>query len=367
MLKNKNKKFNNKNNTKIGVIFLSAVILSCGCFLFFSIFLSEKKPVESVDPNQEAKIEKPFCENFNLINNLCLENSEPSFYYGVMIENHGEARPQAGLSQADFVFETIAEAPITRFLAIFSSDKKIEKIGPIRSARPYFVEWARGFNIPYLHVGGSNEAIDLLSKTTVFDLNEFYNGRYFWRDKNRFAPHNVYTSSELVAKAVVAKNWTFKNDFATWKFLSEDEEKSLGLGDTSVVEVDFSSANYNVVWSFDSGKKEYVRQQNGRVFFDAEGSEIRVKNLVIIYTSSRVIDDEGRRKTKTIGSGDAEIHYLGQKFSAVWQKDALSSRMKLYDSSGQEFKFPAGKFWLEIVPDHYTPATTRTISTESNL
>ncbi|MFA6537620.1 MAG: DUF3048 domain-containing protein [Patescibacteria group bacterium] len=357
MPKTKNKKF--KSNSQIYIFLFCLILFLTGYLISKNLFLPKNDLVAILE--EEQVVVSPFCENFNLLNNRCLENNDSTFYYGVMIENHGEARPQAGLSKADFVFETIVEAPITRFLAIFSSDKTIEKIGPVRSARPYYVEWAREFNIPYLHVGGSNEAIDLLKKTTVFDLNEFYNGRYFWRDKNRFAPHNVYTSSEEVATAVKNKGWEFKNDFGKWNFFNEQEEKNLTVGQTQKVIIDFGSSNYNVEWVFDQEKKEYGRWQNGRIFVDDSGEQIIAKNLVVLYSSSRVIDNEGRRKTATIGSGPAEVHYYGNKIEAVWRRNSLTERTEFFDDLGNKMFFSSGKIWLSVVPDHYDRAVTQIV------
>ena len=99
------------------------------------------------------------CENIRKIDGVCYEGDEP-FTYAVMIDNHSWARPPFGLSQASLVYETIVESPITRFLAIFVDNENIKQIGPVRSARPFYVDWVKEFNIPYLHVGGSNEALD---------------------------------------------------------------------------------------------------------------------------------------------------------------------------------------------------------------
>src|SRR5262249_15833287 len=111
---------------------------------------------------------------------------------GVMIENSVQARPQSGLNQAGVVFEAIAEGGITRFLALYQ-DTTPDNVGPIRSARPYYEQWALGFDAGYAHVGGSPEALNDIKAWGVRDLDQFYNSGSYHRISSREAPHNVYT------------------------------------------------------------------------------------------------------------------------------------------------------------------------------
>ena len=76
----------------------------------------------------------------------------------VMIENHADSRPQSGLSRADVVYEAVAEGGISRFLAVFycgaaAGSAKPYDVGPVRSARTYFLDWASEYaDYPlYLH------------------------------------------------------------------------------------------------------------------------------------------------------------------------------------------------------------------------
>src|SRR6185369_4571690 len=113
----------------------------------------------------------------------------------VMIENSEFARPQSGLDQAGVVFEAVAEGGITRFLTLFQ-DTNTAYLGPVRSVRPYYIQWALGFDAAIAHVGGSPEALSAMKSWSVKDLDQFANGSYFQRVNNRDAPHNVYTSTD---------------------------------------------------------------------------------------------------------------------------------------------------------------------------
>ena len=124
----------------------------------------------------------------------------------MVIENHAEARPLAGLDQASIVYEIVVEGDITRFLAIFDGDFSVKKIGPVRSIRPFFIDLAEEWGAVLLHSGGSPDGLTQVKTSSVFDINEISSdGIYFWRDANRTPPHNLYTSSALVNRALIAK------------------------------------------------------------------------------------------------------------------------------------------------------------------
>src|SRR5581483_1401572 len=115
--------------------------------------------------------------------------------FAVVVENHPDARPQSGLSQADVVYEALAEGGITRFLAIFQS-QDVKSIGPVRSARTYFNDWAQEWGAVYAHVGGNSDALALIKAGIpgVSDADQFFNDPYFTRISSRRPPHNTYTS-----------------------------------------------------------------------------------------------------------------------------------------------------------------------------
>ena len=111
-----------------------------------------------------------------------------------MIDNHPYARPESGLAQADIVYEALAEGGITRFLGLFFT-QPAEKIGPIRSARHYFIYWADEYNAMYAHCGGYPEAYTAIAATGIADMDDLKGSPGFWRNSDREAPHNLYTST----------------------------------------------------------------------------------------------------------------------------------------------------------------------------
>src|SRR3989344_5063200 len=101
----------------------------------------------------------------------------------IILENHVDARPVAGLEEASVVYETIVEGDITRFFALFDYDVDINRIGPVRSLRPFFIELAEEYNPVLFHAGGSADALEQIKNSLVYNINEISaDGIYFWRD-----------------------------------------------------------------------------------------------------------------------------------------------------------------------------------------
>lgn len=268
--------------------------------------------------------------------------------YAVMVENHPDARPQSGLSKAQLVWEAPVEGGITRFLAVYDGTEKADEIGPVRSARPYYLDWAKELNAIYLHVGGSPDALTDLPKMKILDLNQFFNAQYFWRATVRQAPHNVYTSSDLLNKAKDDKQWG-DSDIQSWLY---KDDAALSDRPTSVPDVDinFSAPDFEVLWKYDTQANDYVRSMAGQPHNDKDGSPIIAKNVAVEFTKVVVLDSEGRRQIDTVGEGRALVFFDGQSIDGTWKKTAAENRTRFYDSNGNEIVFNAGSTWIEVVP-----------------
>jgi len=141
----------------------------------------------------------------------------------VMINNAPAARPQSGLSQADIVYEVLAEGGITRLIGIFQSQAGIEKIGPIRSIRPYLIRLGESYGGVLVHAGGSPEAYSIIQKQGKQDLDEIGNaGAFFWRAKDRKAPHNLYSSDEKLREAAAKLGYDQQVQVPQYSFLAEE-------------------------------------------------------------------------------------------------------------------------------------------------
>ena len=185
----------------------------------------------------------------------------------VMIENTVFARPQSGLKEAGVVYEAIAEAGITRFLAIYQ-EAKPANIGPIRSSRPYYVDWAHSFDAAYAHVGGSPDALSKIKADGVKDLDQFFNPAYYHRISSRDAPHNVYTDMGQLDTAKTAKGFT-SSSFTSWPRKADAPAKD-AVVTARTVDIAISGPTYNTHYDYVPATNSYNRSEGGDGHVDAE-------------------------------------------------------------------------------------------------
>lgn len=278
---------------------------------------------------------------------------------GVMLENMEDAQPLSGLNAANLVFEAVTEANITRFLAFFvldnlASDKTV--LGPVRSARPYYLDWVSELKALYAHVGGSPEAVELIKKGVVHDLDQWFKSQYFWRETSRNAPHNVYTTLELLKKAIVGEKFT-QDDFTPWQF--KDDAALEARGEIANIKIDYNSP-YEVRWEYDKENNDYTRRQWGSAHKMADGALVKAKNIAVAWEPMKVLDSVGRKWFGTTGEGRAILFRDGQALEGTWKKSDKDERMKFFamptgrqDKDGKEMEFNAGLTWVEIVPTGY--------------
>lgn len=272
--------------------------------------------------------------------------------WAVMIDNQVDARPQSGVSAARVVIESPVEGGITRLMAFFAPTSTLPEIGPIRSARPYFVDWAQGWHAAYFHVGGSPEALDHIASLNgrFKDANEMSNGWAFWRDDNRVAPHSTLTNGERMTALSERKSFASSTLPVAWHFL--DDATSTKFGEVSRVNVPYGGS-YNVVWKFDKDRNLYLRNVSGRRITDRDGSAVESTNVIIIKTEAQILDDKGRLRVRTTGSGDAIAYRDGAKFSLRWRRTP-GEPIRFETVDGVEYLLRPGVTWIEVTTDDAT-------------
>lgn len=265
----------------------------------------------------------------------------------VMIENEYHARPQSGLDKAGVVYEVLAEGGITRFLAIFLG-ADVEEVGPIRSARPYFIDYAMEYDGVYVHYGASPQGYSDLKKLKINDIDGIYDKVTFWRDSSRREPHNAYSSTEKMLKTSEKRGYLKPVNLKVWNFNEKDSAP-----DSEALE-QFKLTyfnNYSVSYTYDSNKKAYERFINSKPHTDRKtGQPIFVKNIIIQFNNTKVIDKEGRLEIKTTGSGKA--YYISDGFckEIKWEKSSRSARTIYALTDGTELKINPGNTWIEVMP-----------------
>ncbi|HUT22118.1 MAG TPA: DUF3048 domain-containing protein [Candidatus Bipolaricaulota bacterium] len=354
MKKSEEKWYRNKDIVWL-LVYGGALLIAIGVFYLIPPALSSTESVEPSEKKEKADLTAD-CEYQSPLDGVCLENKDSMTLrpFGVMVENNIDARPVSGIDQASIVFEAVAEGAITRFLAIFPGMAEVSQIGPVRSARPYYINWAEEFDAVYAHVGGSPQALDQLGSAEVKNLDQFYNGRYFWRSADRYAPHNVYTSTELLRDARRNNEWDDGEEFDAWPFKDDADKNDRPISQS--VTVHYNAYNYDVIWEYDPLDNGYLRFQSGKIYRTLAGQSLSAKNVVVVYAEVAVIDDYGRLRTQTVGSGQAVLFQDGLAKPGVWKKESNQDRLSFFDESGEEFQMNRGRTWINIVPDNYQEA-----------
>lgn len=262
---------------------------------------------------------------------------------GVMIENSPDARPQSGLYDAGVVFEAIAEGGITRFLALFQETKP-ERIGPVRSVRPYYLDFLKPFDAPIAHAGGSGQALAEVHSQGFKDLEAFQNPNYYERIGTRYAPHNLYTGRSRLLELQKSKGWN------TSKFtgFTRKEEKKSTTPTAKSIDFEISGFLYNPHFDYVAKNNSYTRSMAGTPHMDeATRKQINPKvviALVMSHSYAGIYSVYG-----VTGSGEAYVFQDGNVTKGTWIKKDRASQFKFQDSNKEVLGLNPGQTWISIV------------------
>ncbi|WP_027410399.1 DUF3048 domain-containing protein [Anoxybacillus tepidamans] len=324
------------------------IVISGACLLFSGcakIGQNERQhavPVET--PKQENK--EPQQQKFVFpLTGLPAKTRPDHRVIAVMVNNHPKARPQSGLYKADVVYEVLAEGDITRFLALYQSEFP-EKVGPVRSARDYYIELSKGFHALYICHGWSPEAKTMLESGEADYLNGlFYDGTLFKRASFRKAPHNSYITFANIEKGATEKGYTMQDTVEPLPFFTNEAK-----GDVAQqVDISYSHRDYaHVQYKYDPNKKGYFRYSGGEQTVDYDTHiPVFVQNVFIVAATHTIADGYGRRDIDLTSGGHGYLFQNGTVKHVEWKN--VNGRLLPYEN-GVPIGFVPGKTWVNIVP-----------------
>ena len=271
--------------------------------------------------------------------------------FAVMLDNHDDARPQAQISKADIIYEYRVEGEFTRYMALFQSNFP-ENVGPVRSARPYFVQTAKEYNAIYAHWGGSVAGLEEVKKRNVVDLDGIaLEGIVFHRNKNvgKRAPHNGYISLPELENYLVEKGVDVNDNTASLNFY--DKEANIEGLDVGEITLNFNNRyKTNFIYDEATGKYKYIRQGQP-VIDEATGQEFDTDNLVVLFQKGVVAGPKGTLKMANIGTGTGLLLQKGKLAPITWEKANEDARTILKYPDGTEVKFYPGRTFFSIVDE----------------
>jgi len=274
----------------------------------------------------------------------------------VMVDDHPNARPQSGFADAGVVWQAPAEGGVARYMLLVQ-DGDPPSVGPVRSARSYFIDWAAEWNAVYVHVGGSPQALRTLRSTDgrgrrVYDADEFrWGGRYLWRTTDRAAPHNVYTDGERLRGLATQVGANAVDREPVWRFGPDAPLRERPEGGR--IEVPYP---YNrVVYRYLRSSNRYARAVSGesRQVDAGTGAVVAPRNVVVLFVSFAPLQDgsnKNRLEAGNIGRGVALIATNGRTLEGTWRKRSADAPTLLYGPDGEPARLTAGQTFVQVVP-----------------
>ncbi len=267
----------------------------------------------------------------------------------IMFDNHPKARWQSGLGQAEIVYEFMVEAPYTRYMGIYLINDP-ESIGPVRSSRPYFVTTLLEYDPIYVRVGGSVQAKKDINQLKIADIDGLSSSnKVLWKNTKvgKKAPHNTYTSMEVIRKTGEERGYRLNGDYKGFKFY-EDNTDIEGFSANKVI-INYYNNN-TTLYTYNPEEGVYYRQKDGKDHYDELTKlPIEAKNIIIQEAKTKVIDNEGRLSIDLIGEGKGKFITNGKGIDIKWSKKSRNSKTYYYDEKGREIVLNPGITWIQIV------------------
>lgn len=342
-MKQKTKKKMNKKDKKI-VIICSVIFLLCIAGIVVYFYLTADK--------QEVKIKKKEEKKLKIVDED--SNKRP---IAIMIDNNIGNDSHEGLQASYLNYEMIVEGGLTRIMALYK-DRDVEKIGPVRSSRHYFLDYSSESDAIYAHYGWSTYAQKDITFLDIDNINGLTTDTPYWRDKIMKAPHNVFTSTEKIYQT--AKDMKYSTTTNDWKLLNysvdeivfkdpkEDEMDERVLAN----EISLKYSNYQTVsYTYDEENKYYLRSMNGKPHIDKTTAEqLHYKNIIIQKVPNKSLDNEGRQDLETEGTGSG--YYITNNYALpiTWKKDARTRKTEYTYHDGNKVIVNDGNTFIQIIP-----------------
>lgn len=272
-----------------------------------------------------------------------------------MVDDHPRARPQSGFSDAAVVWHAPAEGGIPRYMLVFQ-DRVPPSVGPVRSARQYYIAWAAEWRAVYAHVGGSPQSIETLRTQgrgqLVYDADEFrWGGTYFHRSPERAAPHNVYTSGEelyRLSRRLGARDEAMER---AWRFASDRHVRLRPEGGRITVVYPQNTVTYR----YDRRSNTYRRAVTGerRQVDEGTGRPVAPKNVIVMVMSFGRLDDgtnKNRLEAQLVGRGTAWIATNGTTIKGTWRKGSMTGPTRFFDAEGEPVTLTVGQTFIQVMP-----------------
>ena len=353
-----------KNFFKVLFVLILIAGIGFGAYWFLSGRNNNETPVEdslaAEEPNLDAEQEEVVQEEVKESKIKIFNGNDRPIAF--MIDNNKNAQPQASLNSTYMVYEIIVEGGESRLMALFKGTVA-DQVGPIRSARHYFIDYAMENDALYAHLGMSPQAQAAFQEFCIEHINgQVYDtgkartqDSLYWRATHKKAPHNAYTNTDAILKVAHGYGWRTTSDKKSVLNYSA-EEINLDAEDAfSVESVKIPYAKgHTVEYKYDSETGRYTRWSKGKMMYDEMTKEpVTTKNLIITFAENYTLDDgenKGRQDVITVGSLDGYYITNGKAIKIKCNKDGRREQTVYVDLNGEEIKVNDGNTWVNVCP-----------------
>jgi hypothetical protein len=274
----------------------------------------------------------------------------------VLIDDNAVARPQSGFNAASVVYQAPADGGEDRYMMVFQ-DGDTSLIGPVRSARIYFVQWVSELRAGIAHYGGDLRARNALAQ---YDAVRFTNidalgkgAKAYRRISSRSAPHNGYTSTAALRAMLAKLGGPASVAPGMWWHPFVAPAASAALPATERIAIRYRTGRID--YRFDARLDLYRRSVDGAAQIDpADGKAVTTRNVVVLFmsykTDTRIEPGHSRPVIGNIGTGRALVFREGRVTQGTWSKADETAPTHLLDAAGQEIPLVTGHTFFQIVP-----------------
>lgn len=271
----------------------------------------------------------------------------------VMIDNEGtKSLPQGGLDKAQIVYEVIVEGGLTRLMPVFWGTNP-EMIGPVRSARDYFLDYTMEYDAIYVHVGGSPQAGKDIKKLGINDIDGMHVGsEVIWdltKEKGNW--QDSYTSMKALTEYIGKTKYRAVTEVKfPFEYNASNIIPATG-GPANSITLKYPSMTTK--YEYDGTSGTYKRFRYGKAHMErVSGKQFEAENIIIQFVPNYDIkgDKAGRQEMNTKGSGKGYFITGGKTINLKWSKETRSSITKYTDETGNPIKLNKGQTWIQIMP-----------------
>ena len=274
--------------------------------------------------------------------------------FAVMIDNEGtKPLPQGGLNKAQLIYEIIVEYGVTRLMALYWNEDP-EMIGPVRSSRHYFIEYAMEHDALYVHIGQSPKAEIYLRDYKIQNVNGVLRGHWiFWDITND--PKNwqdTYTSMKKIKDYMTNAKYRFTTE-KPLVFTYNETGAELAC-DKPANEITLKYSYYSCSYEYDQQTRRYRRFREGKPHLErSTGKQLMATNIIVQYVKNYTIkgDTEGRQELDNVGEGKGYFISYGKVIDITWSKESETEATIYKDLNGTVIKLNPGQTWVQVVPE----------------